>query len=151
MPSRHFRAGVVAVITRANGDVLAFERTDRPGAWQLPQGGIERDEEPDVAIWREVTEETGLRPDQLEFVSAGEEWLAYAWPAEVSRGRKGIGQVQRWFHVRLVDETVEPTPDGSEFTAWRWVDPGWLLAHVVEFRRLAYRRGLATLLGPLDG
>lgn len=151
MPSRHFRAGVVAVIARSDGHVLAFERADHPDAWQLPQGGIERDEEPDDAVWREVTEETGLRPEQLELVVAGDEWIAYTWPAEVVRDRKGLGQTQQWFGLRLRDETDEPSPDGSEFTAWRWVDPDWLVAHVVEFRRTAYRRGLDTLRRPLHG
>ena len=46
MASRHFRAGVVALIVRDDGAILAFERADVPGSWQLPQGGLETAEQP---------------------------------------------------------------------------------------------------------
>ncbi len=46
MPSANFRAGVVAVVTNSRDEVLAFERSDVPGAWQLPQGGIDVGETP---------------------------------------------------------------------------------------------------------
>jgi putative (di)nucleoside polyphosphate hydrolase len=140
--SRHFRAGVVAVIERDDGAILVFERADAPGSWQLPQGGIERDEEPSAAVWREVAEETGLGPADLELVGELREWIAYAWPPEVAAGRKSIGQVHKWFRFRPAGADVAPSPDGSEFTAWRWVDRNWLVDHVVGFRRDAYRRGL---------
>ena len=142
MSSRHFRAGVVAVIEREDGSVLAFERADAPGSWQLPQGGIERGEEPHDAVWREVGEETGLGPDQLVLTSEREEWVAYQWPVEVAAGRKAVGQVHKWFTFRPTTDALTPTPDGSEFTAWKWVDRHWLIDHVVAFRRVAYRRGL---------
>jgi putative (di)nucleoside polyphosphate hydrolase len=140
--ARHFRASVVAVIERADGDVLAFERADAPDSWQLPQGGIEQGEEAVDAVWREVKEETGLGPVDVELVGEYPDWVAYEWPPDVRAGRKGIGQAQRWFTFRVLDEGVEPQPDGSEFTAWKWVDRGWLIDHVVPFRSLAYRRVL---------
>ena len=62
MAKPHFRAGVVAVVRRSDGQVMAFERADAPGAWQLPQGGIESGETPEQAAWRELREETG--PDE---------------------------------------------------------------------------------------
>ncbi|MFM7756346.1 MAG: NUDIX domain-containing protein, partial [Actinomycetota bacterium] len=46
MSAQVFRAGVVLVVRRENGDLLAFERLDVPGAWQLPQGGLDENEEP---------------------------------------------------------------------------------------------------------
>src|SRR5687767_13981343 len=58
MAGHHFRAGVVAVVRRADGRVLAFERADLPGQWQLPQGGLDRGESPEQAAWRELEEET---------------------------------------------------------------------------------------------
>ena len=60
MPSRHFRAGVVIAVRRDDGQLLAFERADVPGQWQLPQGGLETAERPVEAAWRELGEETGL-------------------------------------------------------------------------------------------
>ncbi len=140
--SRHFRAGVVAVIERDDGAVLAFERADAPGSWQLPQGGIEAGEEPGDAVWREIGEETGLGRDDLRLVGERPEWIPYEWPSEVAAGRKALGQVHKWFTFRLADGDVRPAPDGSEFTAWRWVERQWLVDHVAAFRREAYRRGL---------
>jgi putative (di)nucleoside polyphosphate hydrolase len=136
--SRHFRAGVVAVIERSDGAILAFERADAPGNWQLPQGGIEPGEEAVDAVWREIGEETGLGPDDVTLVDEHPEWVPYEWPLDVRAGRKGIGQVQRWYTFRVIDEAVEPQPDGSEFTSWRWVDRQWLIDHVVPFRAQAY-------------
>ena len=68
--------------------------------------------------------------------------MPYEWPLEIRTGRKGIGQVQRWFTFSVVDEHVAPRPDGSEFTAWRWVDRQWLVDNVAAFRAAAYRRVL---------
>jgi putative (di)nucleoside polyphosphate hydrolase len=140
--TRHFRASVVAVIERSDGTVLAFERADAPGSWQLPQGGIEQGEEAIDAVWREVKEETGLGPADVVIGGEHPDWVAYEWPPEVRAGRRGIGQVQRWFTFRVVDDDVVPQPDGSEFTAWRWVSRPWLIDHIVPFRAAAYRRVL---------
>ena len=108
MSSRHFRAGVVAVIERDDGAVLAFERADAPGSWQLPQGGIERGEEPLDAVWRELGEETGLGRDQLVLAGEHPEWVAYEWPSRSPPGARRLGQVHRWFTFRLHDRRVDP-------------------------------------------
>jgi putative (di)nucleoside polyphosphate hydrolase len=147
-----FRAGVVAVVTDANGRVMAFERSDVPGAWQLPQGGIDVGEATRDAAWRELMEETGLGPDDVELIGEHPEWTIYEWPPELVDGarrhsRNRLGQAQRWFVFRVRHDLVEPTPDGVEFRAWQWVDPQWLIDQVVEFRRPAYERVLARLDG----
>ena len=138
MASRHFRAGVVIVVRSDDGEVLAFERADQPGQWQLPQGGLEPGESPEAAAWRELGEETGLGPDAVELVGEYPDWVAYEWPAEVVAGGNRLGQVQRWFFFRLRDGSIEPLPDGREFRAWRWAEPDWLIEQVVSFRRPAY-------------
>ncbi len=150
-----FRAGVVAVVTNGRGQVMAFERSDVPGAWQLPQGGIDVGEETEAAAWRELSEETGLGPDQVELIAEHPQWTLYEWPPELRDGgrrhsRNRLGQAQRWFVFRVRDDTVEPTPDGVEFGAWQWVEPRWLIEQVVEFRRPAYEQVLGgrSLGGP---
>ena len=132
------------MIERSDGAILAFERVDAPGSWQLPQGGIEVGEDPIDAVWRELKEESSLTVADVALVHEHPEWVPYEWPADVAAGRKGIGQVQRWFTFRVHDDGVEPTPDGSEFTAWKWVDRQWLIDNVVGFRRPAYRRVLGS-------
>lgn len=138
VPGHHFRAGVVAVVRRSDGRVLAFERGDRPGQWQLPQGGLELGETPEQAAWRELEEETSLTADDVEFVGDHPRWVAMPWPPEVVGEGARLGQVHRWFEFRVRDDAVEPRPDGREFRAWKWVEPAWLLEHVVDFRRASY-------------
>jgi putative (di)nucleoside polyphosphate hydrolase len=153
MPGQHFRAGVVIVVRHPfDGTVLAFERADSPGAWQLPQGGLHIREEPVEGAWRELLEETGLGPSEVVVGEEYPDWVAYEWPVEVmaEHGRDGRrrGQVQRWFFFDALRADVSPVPDGREFVAWRWADPAWLTDHVVGFRQEPYRRVLGALRPP---
>ncbi|NQY56915.1 MAG: RNA pyrophosphohydrolase [Ilumatobacteraceae bacterium] len=142
MPSMHFRAGVVAVVTNDAGQVMAFERSDVPNQWQLPQGGIEPGEAPIATAWRELAEETALGATDVDLVAEYPEWTVYEWPPDVRQNGKRLGQAQRWFTFRVRRDDVVPSPDGVEFISWRWVEPQWLIDQVVGFRRPAYERVL---------
>ena len=150
MASAHFRAGVVIVVRHPDlSQVMVFERVDVPGSWQLPQGGIKAGETPVEAAWRELGEETGLGERDVVARAEFPEWIAYEWPDEVTARSAGthhrIGQAQKWFLFDAMAANVVPTPDGVEFGAWQWVQPAWLLDHVVDWRRDAYARVLGTL------
>ncbi len=132
---------MVAVVRRQDGHVLAFERRDVPGSWQLPQGGLQLGERPVHAAWRELAEETGLGPAEVRLVRESPDWVVYELPAHLRR-RRFLGQAQRWYEFEPLDDSIEPRPDGQEFVAWRWVEPAWLVAHVPEFRRTVYERML---------
>ena len=122
---------------------MAFERADLPGEWQLPQGGIDRGEEPLEAAWRELEEETGprARPTSPRRRASVAGWSTNG-RAEFRDKRRG--QVQRWFFFeRRPRSTSEPVVDGVEFQAWRWCTPEWLVYQVVEFRAEAYARSAA--------
>ena len=143
MASANFRAGVVAVVANSRDEVLAFERSDVPGAWQLPQGGIDVGEAPFEAAWRELGEETGLGSGDVELIGEHPTWMAYEFPDHVRSEGKRLGQVQRWYFFRALSDDVIPSPDRVEFVAWRWVDRDWLVEHVVSFRSEVYRAVLA--------
>ena len=150
VPHSSFRAGVVIVVRHPDRErILVFERVDSPGSWQLPQGGLHRDESPIEGAWRELTEETGLGEADVVARAEYPEWIAYEWPTEakarLGRDGKRLGQVQRWFLFDALDAAVEPTPDGREFGAWRWAHPTEMIEHVPAWRRHAYARVLTTL------
>ncbi len=146
MASSNFRAGVVAVVTNSRGQVLAFERRDVADAWQLPQGGIDVGETPLQSAWRELEEETGLGPDQVDLVDEHPDWVVYEFPEVIRSAGKRLGQAQRWYLFRVRSDDVTPTPDDIEFVAWKWVEPTWLLDHVVDFRLAAYQAVIPRLV-----
>ena len=122
------------------GFVLALERLDVPGSWQLPQGGLKESESPLQAMFREVREETGIRRKDLELVDAYPEPLAYELPARAWSKKTGRGQVGYWFLLRYgrADERIN-LKGSPEFKSWEWISFDQLIARVVEFRKSVYR------------
>ena len=82
-----FRAGAGAVILNDQGEVLAFERRDTPGSWQFPQGGLDPNEEPLDAVFREVEEETGIKKKHLQLITTKSKLLAYELPLDFRSGK----------------------------------------------------------------
>jgi putative (di)nucleoside polyphosphate hydrolase len=138
-----FRANVGIVVTNNNQQVLALERSDHPGSWQLPQGGIKFDELPAKAALRELWEETAILSDSLEFIQEAKEWLVYELPENLRSAKTGRGQAQKWFHFQLIPPHdsihLEQAVD-QEFSAWRWVFLRELIKTTISFRRDIYRK-----------
>jgi putative (di)nucleoside polyphosphate hydrolase len=136
-----FRVGVGAVITNDEGMVLAFERKKIPGAWQLPQGGIDSGESYYDAVIREVEEETGIKEKDLELHRREPRFVAYEIPEDKRRHKTGRGQVQRWFLFRLIgSEKAITLGTGKEFRDWKWMRMDELAAGVVDFKQGMYRQ-----------
>lgn len=140
-----FRANVGIAVLSSQATVLALERFDIPGAWQLPQGGLDEGEEPLEAAQRELREETGLESSQVKFLGEHPRWLAYELAPEWRRPDTGRGQVQKWFAVRLVDAQaeieishVDERKGHPEFRAHAWMPLDELLAATPAFRRVVY-------------
>lgn len=143
-----FRAGVGAVILNGNRKVLALERKDVPGAWQLPQGGLNEDETPLEAVRREVQEETGIEPNQVELLTTLSRLLAYELPAEFRSRRTGRGQVHYWFLFRFTGQDNAITlGDKKEFRGWQWMSMKELVDKIVAFKQPVYQE-LASEFGP---
>jgi putative (di)nucleoside polyphosphate hydrolase len=140
-PAQYFRAGAGAVIINRDKKVLALERADTPGAWQMPQGGLEISEEPGQAIYRELFEETCIPESGLSLLGSYPDLLAYELPAEMRSAKTGRGQVQRWFlfELRTSDAAIELNK-GAEFISWRWMSSDQLLATAVAFRKPLYKK-----------
>jgi putative (di)nucleoside polyphosphate hydrolase len=137
-----------AVLFNRNGKVFVARRADlpntegAPGGWQLPQGGIDPDEDPKVAVLRELAEEIGT--SRAEIIGEYPGWLSYDLPPSligVALGGRYRGQRQRWFALRFLGEDsdirldLDPHP---EFDAWRWAELAELPALAVGFKRAIY-------------
>lgn len=121
--------------------VMAFERLDAPGSWQLPQGGLDDGESPVDAAWRELAEETGLGADEVQLKSEHPGWTVYELPLGFRRGSRR-GQAHRWFIFQVLSDLVEPRPDGVEFGAWCWMSRERLVEITADFRIPGYREVL---------
>lgn len=150
-----FRPNVGIVIRNAEGRLLWAKRIGQD-AWQFPQGGIQRGERPEEALFRELGEELGLGPADVQILGVTRGWLRYRLPRRYlrrSRGRLCVGQKQKWFALQLKAQDAAVRLDTShkpEFDGWRWVDYWLPLDEVVEFKREVYRHALQEL-APLLG
>ncbi|MCW8914851.1 MAG: RNA pyrophosphohydrolase [Magnetovibrio sp.] len=138
-----YRLGVGAVLLNTDGLVFVAQRIDTPGAWQLPQGGIDQDEDPDVAVMRELAEEIGT--NDAEVIAKTEDWLAYDLPKDVRKkvwkGRYR-GQKQMWYAMRFKGEDRDINLEAHkhpEFSEWRWVEMKELPELIVPFKRDLYQ------------
>jgi len=139
-----YRLNVGAAVFSADGRVLVGRRAGVQGApWQLPQGGIDGDEVPRVAVFRELLEEIGTA--NAEILGEHPEWLQYDLPDElIGRAFKGRfrGQRQKWFALRFLGADSEVRLDldpHPEFDAWKWVELGELPGLAVPFKRDIYQ------------
>jgi putative (di)nucleoside polyphosphate hydrolase len=138
-PAKYFRAGVGAVVAESRGRVLALERSDYRGAWQFPQGGLEKGETPLEGVHREIAEETGLEPRAMKMVGRYPELLAYELPRKAQSKKTGMGQVQYWFFFLMKkDPDTSPRPPKGEFRAARWVSFGHVVSGAPTFREPVY-------------
>jgi putative (di)nucleoside polyphosphate hydrolase len=143
-----YRPNVGAVLFNAQGLIFVARRADFPnaegpaGGWQLPQGGIDEDEDPRAAVLRELAEEIGT--DRAEIIGEHPEWLTYDLPPEligVALKGKYRGQRQRWFALRFTGTDADIRLDADphpEFDAWRWARLHELTALAVPFKREIY-------------
>ena len=145
-----FRANVGIVLSNGEKRLFWGGRAGRDG-WQFPQGGIQPDEDPRDAMFRELAEEIGLTPEDVELVGHTRGWLRYRLPRRYVRRDSHplcIGQKQRWFLLRLVSPESRlrfDTTSRPEFDRWRWVDYWFPLKNVIYFKRRVYRRALEEL------
>lgn len=144
-----YRPGAGVVLVNADGLIWAGERIDSPGAWQMPQGGIDAGESPVQAALRELEEETGLPANAAEMIDQTADWIYYDLPDDLVgkmwKGRFG-GQRQVWVLARFTgdDAQVDIATEHPEFSSWSWMKADDLIAKIVPFKRDLYRQVLAA-------
>jgi putative (di)nucleoside polyphosphate hydrolase len=154
-----YRPCVGAMVLNANGLVWVGHRIAEPDGemagsdrlWQMPQGGIDKGEEPLATAKRELFEETGM--ESLTLIDEAPHWINYDLPRElvgiVWKG-KYRGQTQKWFAFRFHgDESeirINPPPAGhtAEFDRWDWRPMDDLPRLIVPFKRKVYDEVIAA-------
>ena len=146
-----FRANVGIIICNKQGQVFWARRYGQH-SWQFPQGGIDQGEKPEQAMYRELHEEVGLKPTDVELLGVTRNWIRYRLPKRLIRSGTHpvcIGQKQKWFLLRLTcdDKDVDVLHSSHpEFDDWRWTSYWYPIRNVVSFKREVYRRALKELL-----
>jgi len=141
------------IIFNDDGQLLWTKRLGQD-AWQFPQGGVQRHESPEEALLRELNEEVGLDPEDVEIIACTDRWLRYRLPRHLIRQNSHpvcIGQKQKWFLLRLLSDTEKirfDMSDKPEFDHWRWVSYWYPVNQVVSFKRKVYRKALEELKAP---
>lgn len=145
-----FRPNVGIVLARDDGRVFWARRAGQDG-WQFPQGGMNTDETPLEAMYRELAEETGLQPEHVDVLGSTPGWLRYRLPRRLRRRNQRpvcVGQKQVWFLLHfLADESVVrlDATEHPEFDVYRWVDFWYPANNVIAFKRRVYQRALRHL------
>lgn len=140
-----YRRGVGAVLFNKWGLAFVGRRIDtQENAWQFPQGGIDRGENPRQAILRELQEEIGT--NEVHVLAETRNWYSYDIPSSLVPyvwGGKFKGQKQRWFALRLIDQenAIDIAASSKpEFDAWKWVPLEEAPGMVIAFKRPLYER-----------
>ena len=142
---KQYRKCVGMMILNTQNEILVGRRLDHPsGYWQMPQGGIDKDEIPEEAVWREMMEEIGTNKVKLLYTSS--QWLNYDIPQNTLNtlpwGKIYVGQTQKWFVFRFTgeDKDINVRTENPEFSEWKWTKYETLVNNIVPFKREIYKK-----------
>tara|TARA_B110000014_G_C19890771_1_gene460893 strand:- start:159 stop:635 length:477 start_codon:yes stop_codon:yes gene_type:complete len=143
------RTGVGIILLNKENNILVGRRIDNPkNFWQMPQGGVIKNEKFLDAAKRELEEETGVK--SVELIKELQEWLIYYLPknllGKIWRG-KYRGQKQKWFIMKFTgnEDEINVKTKNAEFSSWKWVEPSELTDIAVSFKVNVYKKLQAEL------
>jgi len=123
-------------------DIFIAERSDIKDVWQFPQGGIDKGESAEDALFREMEEEIGTKDAKI--IAEYPEWISYDFPTHVARKMNPYaGQKQRYFLVQLNKTAkINLATKVPEFSAYKFVDYSELSEYIAHFKRPIYEKVL---------
>ena len=132
------RSGVGIVVLNKENKVFVARRIDNPkNYWQMPQGGVNVNENPFEAAKRELAEETSIK--SVKLIKELDQWLEYDLPknllGKIWKG-KYRGQKQKWFVMRFLgnDDEINIKTKRPEFLDWKWIELDEITDLVVKFK-----------------
>ena len=136
------REGVGIIVLNKNNEVFVGKRKDNPiDKWQMPQGGIDKNERPIQAMYRELLEETNIK--SVKILKEIEKTFVYELPpnllGKIWKG-KFRGQKQKWFIVRFFgdENEINLETQNPEFIEWKWINFKLLPNVIVDFKKNVY-------------
>ena len=140
---KQYRKCVGMMILNDIKEILVAKRLDHPsGFWQMPQGGIDENENPEEAVWREMMEEIGT--NKATMIRISKQWVKYEIPIETLKtlpwGEQYIGQSQKWFAFKFIGKNsdINVGTDNPEFSEWKWAKIDSIIDNIVPFKRNVY-------------
>ena len=142
---KDFRKGIGVFLINENNQLWVGKRIDfKNDYWQMPQGGIDKNESPQEAMIRELSEEVGITKN-YEILKETKDWLSYNLPQSLKKvvwSGKYIGQTQKWYACRFFgkDEEFDLKTHKPEFKDWKWIKPVEAINFVVPFKKELYKK-----------
>ena len=140
-----YRIGIGVVLLNEKKKVFVGKRIDiKSEAWQMPQGGVTKDEKFEDAAYRELYEETGIKNAKIIFKS--NKWFKYNIPRTLKKklwSGKYLGQKQKWFVMKFVGndkKDININVGKAEFCDWKWVNLNELEKLIVPFKKSMYKK-----------
>ena len=151
MNDKSYRKNVGLIVLDQNNLLLICRRKGKK-TWQFPQGGIDADESPIKAAYRELYEEVGIKKNQVEIIQKSKHWYRYDLPEKYKPWPKSLknfkGQTQKWYMLKANAELeinlLNEVP--QEFVEYKWSSYWHALASVVPFKQDVYRNVLSEFL-----
>lgn len=111
----------------------------------MPQGGIDAGEDEDIAMFRELREETGISNKFVKIIKKSDNYFYYDLPYKLQKkfwGGKYLGQRQRWYLLEFIGDDVDVDIDSQEpeFSEWKWIEKSELISLIVNFKRELYQQ-----------
>jgi putative (di)nucleoside polyphosphate hydrolase len=143
-PDYLYRSGVGIMIINSEKKIFVGKRIDNNSdAWQMPQGGLDIGENEDIAMFRELREETGIKENFVKIITKSKKYYYYDLPYKLQKkfwGGKYLGQKQRWYLIEFIgsENDINIKTEDPEFSQWKWVFRKDLLGEIVSFKRDLY-------------
>ena len=138
------RIGVGIVLLNNENNIFVGKRIDNPqNSWQMPQGGVDQNEDFLQAARRELEEETGIK--SVKLIKALDGWLNYDLPQNLLGklwNGKYRGQKQKWFVMKFLGkhDEINIRTNNPEFFDWKWIKPSELPEIAVNFKVDIYKK-----------